>query len=143
MGWVITTKADGRLIGLCEVSSDDAGTKGEVGYFLCPARWGQVFTSEAARAAVRYAFDHTTWDHLVGTVAPLNVASMRILDRLGFVRETEMTSQEYAAMIAAVLGDPKIAEEEWPVPTLAIYRLQRDQFMPGDAFYRLHDAPAS
>jgi RimJ/RimL family protein N-acetyltransferase len=143
MGWVITTKADRRLIGLCEVSSDDEGTEGEVGYFLCPACWGQGLTTEAARATVRYAFEHTTWDHIMGTVAPLNVASMRILDRLGFVRETEMTSQEYAAMIAAVLGDPKIAEEEWPVPTLAIYRLQRDQFMPGDAFYRLHDAPAS
>jgi ribosomal-protein-alanine N-acetyltransferase len=143
MGWVITAKADRRLIGLCEVSSDDEGTEGEVGYFLRPACWRQGFTTEAARAAVRYACDHTTWDYIMGTVAPLNVASMRILDHLGFVREKEMSSQDYAAMIAAVLGDPSIAEEEWPVPTLAIYRLRREQFVPGDAFYQLHDAPAS
>ena len=95
MGWVITTKADSRLVGLCEVSSDDEGTECEVGYFLCPARWRQGFTTEAARAAVRYAFEHTTWDHLVGTVAPLNVASVRVLDHLGFVREKEMSSQDY------------------------------------------------
>src|SRR5271166_6613924 len=143
MGWVITTKADSRLIGLCEVSSDDEGTEGEVGYFLCPACWGQGFTTEAARAAVRYAFEHTTWDHLVGTVAPLNVASVRVLDHLGFVREKEMSSQDYSAMVAAVLGDPSIKSVEWPVPTLAIYTLQREQFVPGDAFYWLHDAPAS
>ena len=143
MGWVITTKADSRLIGLCEVSSDDEGTECEVGYFLCPARWRQGFTTEAARAAVRYAFEHTTWDHLVGTVAPLNVASVRVLDHLGFVREKEMSSQDYSAMVAAVLGDPSMKSVEWPVPTLAIYTLQREQFAPGDAFYRLHDAPAS
>ena len=143
IGWVITTKADSRLIGLCEVSSDDEGTEGEVGYFLCPACWGQGFTTEAARAAVRYAFEHTTWDHLVGTVAPLNVASVRVLDHLGFVREKEMSSQDYSAMVAAVLGDPSIKSVKWPVPTLAIYTLQREQFVPGGAFYRLHDAPAS
>jgi RimJ/RimL family protein N-acetyltransferase len=143
MGWVITTKSDGQLIGLCEVSSDDAGAEGEVGYFLCPACWRQGFTTEAARAAVRYAFEHTTWDHLVGTVAPLNVASLRILEHLGFVREKETSSQDYSAMVAAVVGDPTLASVEWPVPTLAIYTLRRDQFVPGDALYRLHDTPPS
>ena len=143
MGWVITTKADSRIIGLCEVSSDDEGTEVEVGYFLCPACWGQEFTTEVARAAVRYAFEYTTWDHLVGTVAPLNVASVRVLDHLGFVREKEMSSQGYSAMVAAVLSDPTLEAVKWPVPTLAIYTLQREQFVPGGAFYRLHDAPAS
>jgi RimJ/RimL family protein N-acetyltransferase len=141
MGWVITTKANGRLIGLCEVSSDDEGTEGEIGYFLCPARWRQGFTTEAARAVVHYAFEHTTWDHLMGTVAPANVASVRILEHLGFVREKEMPSQDYSAMLADVLGDPTLASLEWPVPTFAIYTLRRDQFVPGDAFYRIHDAP--
>ena len=143
MGWVSTTKADSRLIGLCEVSSDDEGAEGEVGYFLCPACWRQGFTTEAARAAVRYAFEHTTWDHIVGTVAPVNVASVRVLEHLGFVREQEMSFQDYMAKVAAVLGDPTYKSVEAPVPTLAIYMLRRDQFMPGDAFYPLHDAPPS
>lgn len=143
MGWVVTTKADGRLIGLCEVSSDDAGTDGEVGYFLCRASWGQGFTTEAARAAVRYALAHTAWDHLVGTVAPANVASVRVLEHLGFVRVKEMSTQEYNALLAEVLGDPTLASLEWPVPTLAIYTLRREQFVPGDALYHLRDAQSS
>jgi hypothetical protein len=141
MGWVMTTKADRRLIGLCEVSSDAAGTEGEVGYFLCRAHWGQGFTTEAAHAAVRYAFEHSTWDHLVGAVAPANGASVRVLERLGFVGAQEMSTQEYNALMAAVLGDPALTSLEWPAPTFAIYTLPREQFVPSDAFYRLHDAP--
>lgn len=130
MGWVITTKVDGRLIGLCEVSSDDEATEGEIGYFLCRASWGQGFATEGARAAIRYAFEHTTWDHIVGTVTPENVASVRVLEHLGFVRKKEMASQDYAAMVGALLGDPTLATLEMPFPTVAICALRRDQFYP-------------
>jgi RimJ/RimL family protein N-acetyltransferase len=143
MGWVITTKVDGRLIGLCEVSSDDEATEGEIGYFLCRASWGQGFATEAARAAVRYAFERTTWDHIVGTVIPENVASVRVLEHLGFVREKEMSTQDYSAMVGAMIGDPTLPTLEWPSPTAAIYALRRDQFVLGDAFYRLRNAPPS
>jgi RimJ/RimL family protein N-acetyltransferase len=133
IGWVITTKTDGRLIGLCDTDAVNETSDGEVGYWMCPGSWGQGFTTEAARAAVRYAFEHTTWDRMVAAVIPENMGSVRVLEHLGFVHEREMDSRDYMLLN----GMPTL---ELPSPTLAIYVLPRDRFAPGDALYRVRHA---
>ena len=133
IGWVITTKTDGGLVGLCDTDAVNGTSDGEVGYWMCRASWGQGFTTEAARAAVRFAFEHTTWDRMTAAVIPENMGSVRVLEHLGFVHEREMASRDHMLLN----GMPAL---ELPSPTLAIYTLARDRFAPGDALYRVHDA---
>lgn len=58
----------------------------EVGYILHPDHWGRGLASEAVGAAIDYVFATRTLDDLVADVDPDNAASIRLLERLGFVR---------------------------------------------------------
>lgn len=56
----------------------------ELGYWLAEPFWGQGLGSEAARAMTDYAFTNTTYRMMVAGYRHGNVASQRILERLGF-----------------------------------------------------------
>ena len=43
-----------------------------------------VYAAEAAKAAVRYAFEETGQNILVAIVKPENIASRRVIEKLGF-----------------------------------------------------------
>ena len=59
-----------------------------IGYFFTPSAWGKGLGTEAIGALVRWAF--ATWPGLQridGTVYASNPASVRVLEKSGFVRE--------------------------------------------------------
>ena len=58
----------------------------EVGYILHPDHWGQGVASEAVGAAIDHVFPTLALDELVADVDPGNAASIRLLERLGFIR---------------------------------------------------------
>lgn len=58
----------------------------EVGYILHPDHWGQGLASEAVAAAIDHVFAGGDIDPLTADVDPDNAASIRLLERLGFVR---------------------------------------------------------
>ncbi|GAA0869868.1 GNAT family N-acetyltransferase [Brevundimonas basaltis] len=58
----------------------------EIGYILHPDHWGQGFAREAVEAAIGHVFTTRDIDDLTADVDPENVASIRLLERLGFVR---------------------------------------------------------
>ena len=58
----------------------------EVGYILHPDHWGQGLAGEAVGAAIDHVFATTDVEALTADVDPENAASIRLLERLGFVR---------------------------------------------------------
>jgi RimJ/RimL family protein N-acetyltransferase len=58
----------------------------DVGYILHPDVWGQGLASEAVGAAVDHVFRTRDIETLTADVDPENAASIRLLQRLGFVR---------------------------------------------------------
>ncbi len=58
----------------------------DVGYILHPDYWGQGFAAEAVGAAVDHVFATRDLDELTADVDPENAASIRLLERFGFVR---------------------------------------------------------
>jgi ribosomal-protein-alanine N-acetyltransferase len=72
---------DGRVIG-------KAGfyVMPDVGYIVHPDCWGQGLASEAVGAAIDHVFRAHALDTLTADVDPENAASIRLLERLGFVR---------------------------------------------------------
>ena len=78
--WIIF---DAGFCGL--VAVDFEGRIGELGYWLRPDCWGKGYATEAARAAVGFAFAGPRCDKLVAGHAEDNPASGRVLTKLGFV----------------------------------------------------------
>ena len=56
----------------------------EVGFHLLPAMWGRGYATEAARAAIRFAFDVVGVRRLYAGHHPENAASGAVLRKLGF-----------------------------------------------------------
>lgn len=58
----------------------------EIGFFFDPAYQGQGLASEALKAMIAYAFDRLGFDEITADVDPDNEASLRLLERNGFIR---------------------------------------------------------
>lgn len=58
----------------------------EIGYILHRDHWGHGFAGEAAEAAIDHVFATTDLETLTADVDPGNAASIRLLERLGFIR---------------------------------------------------------
>lgn len=86
--WLAFTH-DGAFVGRAGVSVWDHTGELELGYALLPAYWGRGLATEAARAVAAYAFRVTEVDHLIGFTHLQNVASQRVLERIGMVRQPD------------------------------------------------------
>lgn len=71
---------EGRVIG-----DVGAGRLPDFGFMLRRDCWGKGFATEASRAFIDHAFRNTAATELRADVDPRNAASLRVLDRLGFV----------------------------------------------------------
>ena len=61
----------------------------EVGWRLDPAYWGHGYATEAARAALEYAFDVLSLDDVVAFTVEGNMRSRRVMERIGMTRDAE------------------------------------------------------
>ena len=73
---------DGQLIGIAGVDPTKRGM--DIGYWLGEAHWGNGYASEAAGALVAAFFQHTSEPHLASGYFEGNLASARVLAKLGF-----------------------------------------------------------
>jgi len=80
--------ADNVFIGWCSLARwvptyRSAG----LGYCLDEAAWGKGFATEAAGALLQWAFDTLDLNRVQAETDTRNIASSRVLEKLGFVRE--------------------------------------------------------
>jgi RimJ/RimL family protein N-acetyltransferase len=61
--------------------------RAELGYWLAAAAWDHGFATEACRAAITFGFETLALARIYAQVIEDNTASMRVLDKLGMVRE--------------------------------------------------------
>ena len=59
----------------------------EIGWRLPRAAWGRGYATEAAQAALEFAFSRLGLADVVAMAVPSNAASLRVMQRLGMVRD--------------------------------------------------------
>jgi ribosomal-protein-alanine N-acetyltransferase len=114
--WAVERRADGTLIGQCGLFHLDNTPEVEVAYLLAKDAWGQGFATEAAAATLRYGFETVSLDRIVAVVRPQNVASQRVLEKIG-------------------LGFQRVAR--YYELDVRYYGLDRADWQPDGAAYRL------
>jgi len=88
MWWALEAKANGKMIGRCQLDRYDPNeARAEISYALHQGYWGHGFMGEAAERVARYGFEDLKLNRLSATVFPDNAASIRILEKLGMIRE--------------------------------------------------------
>lgn len=102
---VLAIEVDGEAaggIGL-HAQKDVYRFNAELGYWLSEKYWGRSIVSDAVGWIVDHAFAHTRWLRIFSTIYEHNLASMRVLEKNGFVRE--------AIHKKAVVKEGKIMDE--------------------------------
>ena len=84
--WGVWERESGELIGDCSLHFDKGMDAWELSYGFRRDRWGRGYATEAARACVDYGFERMGVPRIVADVDPSNVASVRVLEKCGFVR---------------------------------------------------------
>jgi ribosomal-protein-alanine N-acetyltransferase len=89
--WGIQRRSDSALIGSCGLFKWNRGWKSCVtGYELAQSAWDQGFMVEALHAVLVWGFEHMELHRVEAQVNPENAASLKLLQRLGFVHEGHM-----------------------------------------------------
>jgi RimJ/RimL family protein N-acetyltransferase len=84
----IDRASDGEFIGWCSLSQWNPDYRSaSLGYCFTEAAWGHGYATEAARAVLRWAFDTLDLNRVQAEADTRNIASARVLEKLGFVRE--------------------------------------------------------
>jgi len=86
--WGVARRSDNALIGTVTLYnfSFDHG-RAEMGYALDRAHWGRGYMHEALHSLLDFAFGVLDLRRIEADVDPRNAASIRTLERLGFMRE--------------------------------------------------------
>jgi [ribosomal protein S5]-alanine N-acetyltransferase len=86
--FVAVQRETGRVIGSCLLFHfDQASRRAEIGYLLGRRHWGAGYMFEAMKALVDFAFADMNLRRLEAEIDPRNLASAKLLERLGFTRE--------------------------------------------------------
>jgi RimJ/RimL family protein N-acetyltransferase len=85
-GWVVALREDpGRMLGRVGLWQPEGWPGLEVGWRLHREAWGHGYATEAARAAIGWAWTVLDAPELISLIAPGNRASQRVAQRLGHV----------------------------------------------------------
>ncbi|MCG3087481.1 GNAT family N-acetyltransferase [Sporosarcina cyprini] len=77
-----------KLVGAGEVNIRSlSNQEGEISYIIHPDYWGQGLASETARLLLQYGFHSLRLHRIFGTCDPRNIASARVLEKVGMVEE--------------------------------------------------------
>lgn len=86
--WGVAPLAGGPAIGTVALTGLDwQHRRGEIGFALAREHWGRGVMSEAVPLLLDHAFGELRLHRVEADVDPRNAASLRLLERLGFVRE--------------------------------------------------------
>lgn len=78
--WAVVLKESNEFIGWCGLKQHEEYI--DLGYRYFQKDWGKGYATEAAQATIEYAFNDLDLKVLVGRVAPQNIGSIKVLEKL-------------------------------------------------------------
>jgi RimJ/RimL family protein N-acetyltransferase len=86
----------GELVGdmVVHLLSQEHSTA-EIGFIVHPDHQGHGYATEAARPLLKLAFEDVQVHRVIGRVEPRNVASARVLEKLGMRQEAHLVENEF------------------------------------------------
>ncbi|AXK37711.1 N-acetyltransferase [Streptomyces armeniacus] len=82
----VVRPADERVIGFCRIGLSGVQA-GKLGYAIAADEWGKGYATDTARTLVEFGFTKLGLHRISAAIAPDNVSSFRVVEKLGFTRE--------------------------------------------------------
>jgi RimJ/RimL family protein N-acetyltransferase len=106
--WMFYDRATGAPVARGGLSRAHVGGhhEVEVGWAVTPRRWGEGLATELGEAAVAVAFGTLALPDVVAYTLPDNLASRRVMDKLGFVYERDVQHAALAHVLYRLPQSP-------------------------------------
>lgn len=85
--WAIELQETKTLIGCISLGINNFHNRAEMGYWIGEEYWGQGFCSEAAKAAVHYAFEILKLNKITSRHMSTNLSSGKVMVKAGMEKE--------------------------------------------------------
>lgn len=120
--WAVVHRATNKLIGYGGLRSFDG--RPELVYLLAKEYWGRGLATELAHGCLEYGFRHHNFDRIIALTRPENLASRRVLEKVGlrFERNTNFLNIDvvfYALTREAYLSPSLVAFAQDSFPNLS------------------------
>ena len=101
--WAIERTSDGAFLGFCGVGFPTfiaaVATRPEIGWRLAREFWGHGYATEAAIAARDHFFASFPFAELISLAHPGNVASHRVMRKIGMRRLADLDTSERGTLV--------------------------------------------
>src|SRR5574342_183968 len=116
--FVYAVEVDGPVLGVGELNIRSAPNRqGEISYLVHPSRWGQGIGTRIGRQLIQIGFEQLHLHRIFATCDPRNIASARVLRKLGMTQEGRLRQ---VMLIRDGWRDSQmfsILRHEWSPPT--------------------------
>ncbi|SEC15091.1 ribosomal-protein-alanine N-acetyltransferase [Pseudomonas saponiphila] len=121
--WGIERQAEPGLLGTCGLCKWNRQWRScAIGFELARAAQGQGLMTEALEAILDWGFAHMALNRIEAQVHPQNCASLRLLERAGFVREGLSRQAGYWLGAHHDLVQYGLLRADWPSPAPLVAR---------------------
>ena len=95
--WVVVEKQTRAVVGRVGLWNPDGWPGVELGWLIRRDRWGQGLATEAATAALDWAWRYVKTDHVISLIQPGNAPSIRVAEKIGerFEQNVTVTGTEF------------------------------------------------
>lgn len=117
--WAIEHRETGTFVGMLGYSEPEGWPGLELAWTLARRCWGHGYATEAARAALAYAFTIWEKDLVISLISPENHRSIRVAERLGETFQERMSHNGHEMLCFAIARESYRAQASPALESLA------------------------
>lgn len=99
--WTVEMRDTNEVVGRVGFIDPEGWPGFELGWIIARPHWGKGYAIESVRAAYGYAIDTLKRDRVISLIRPGNTRSVRVAEKLGFVRDGMVELLGASAMVYA------------------------------------------
>ncbi|MNK62700.1 anhydro-N-acetylmuramic acid kinase [compost metagenome] len=92
--WAVIEKSNHEFLGWCGLKYDQNLDETDIGFRFFEEHWNKGFATESAQACIDYGFENLNIKTIVGRAMSKNVASIKVLEKIGLSFDKEFNFDE-------------------------------------------------
>lgn len=97
--WAVINKNDNEFLGWCGLKYNELENETDIGFRFFEEEWNKGYATESATACLKYGFDVLKLNTIIGRAMKENTASIKVLEKIGLVYETDCMFENKEAVI--------------------------------------------
>lgn len=97
--WAVIEKSSNVFLGWCGLKFNSETKETDIGFRFFEHYWNKGYATESAKACLDYGFEKLHLKTIIGRAMAENVASIRVLEKLGLEFEKEFDFDEHKGLV--------------------------------------------